>query len=92
MSVFRICCTKAFGEGVASNLQLGDPVVLVGGDCDEAGLWEDEGAEVAVSVALTVTAPVHENHMQPRLIPVHGVQDHMAVVVQQVVGEFEAVE
>lgn len=90
--VLRVCRAKAFGEGVASDLELGDPVVLVGGDCDEAGLWEAEGAEVAVSEVLTVTAPVHQNHMQPRLITVHGAQDHVAVVVQQVVGEFEAVE
>lgn len=53
------------------------PVVLVGGDCNEAGLWEGECAEVAVSIYLAVSTPVNQHHMQPRLVPVHGVQYHL---------------
>lgn len=53
------------------------PMVLVGGDCDEASFWETESAEVAVSEALTVSASVHQNHVQSRLVAVHGVQDHL---------------
>lgn len=53
------------------------PMVLVGGDCDEASFWETESAEVAVSEALTVSASVHQNHVQSRLVAVHGVQDDL---------------
>lgn len=53
------------------------PVVLVGSDGDEPCFREAEGAEVAVGKALTVPAAVHQHHMQPRLVAMHGVQDHL---------------
>lgn len=89
---FRLCCTKAFRKRIAGYLQLGNPVVLVGSDCDEAGFWKCERAEVAVSGLLAVSALVNQDHVEPWLVPVHGVQDHVAIIIQQVVGEFKAVE
>ena len=53
-----------------------DPVILVGGDRHELGLWEDEGAEVlCLRDVLRLRADV--NDVEPRLISVHRVEDDL---------------
>lgn len=53
------------------------PVVLIGGHGCELGLCEDEGLEVLLGVALAVLARVHEDHVEPGLVAVHGVEDDL---------------
>ena len=57
-------------------------MVLVGRHCYKAGLGEDEGAEVSVRVQLTVLTWIHIHHMEPWLITVHGVQDHLGNIIE----------
>jgi len=54
-----------------------DPVVLVGRDGGEARLLEHERLVVLLRVLLAVLARVHVDHVEPGLVPVHGVQDDL---------------
>lgn len=73
----RVTLPKALGKRVAGDFQLGDSVVLIRCHGCELGLCEDEGLEVLLGVALTVLAWVHENHMEARLVAVHGVENDL---------------
>lgn len=68
----------AQGEGRVGALALPThPVVLVSRHCCELCLGEDEGLEVLLGIALAVLARVHKDHMQARLVTVHGVEDDL---------------
>ena len=59
---------EAFGEGVVVDLELGDLLVLVGGDSDELRLLEDVRPEGGVG-RLHDVASSHQ--VEPRLVLVH---------------------
>ena len=63
---------EAFGEGVVVDLELGDLLVLVGGDGDELGLLEDVRPEGGVGQLDDV---VGSDEVKSRLVLVHRVQD-----------------
>jgi len=65
---------KALGEGVVVDLQLGDLLVLVGGDTDELALLEDVGPEGGVRQLHDVAGP---HQVEPGLVLVHRVQDRL---------------
>ena len=70
-------------------------MVLVGGDGGELRLREDECLELLRSLSIRVVgvgvvcAP---DEVEPRLVAVHGVEYHVAVVVQLVVRQLQLVE
>ena len=66
------CVSKAFGERVVIDLQLGDLLVLIGRHSDELTLLEDVGPEGGVRQLEDVTGP---HQVEPRLVLVHGVED-----------------
>jgi len=84
-------CTvpEPLGEGVALNLELGDALVLVGGDRDELGLGEDKAATLLLlhvgEGGVVPVPPLHQPH--PGLELVHGVQDQLTTVVRLIVGD-----
>lgn len=53
------------------------PVVLVGCDRREAGLLEHKGFEVFLGVFLAVLAGIHVDHVETRLVAVHGVENDL---------------
>lgn len=53
------------------------PVVLVGGDSNKLGLREGEGAEVLVGVQVAVWSGFHVDDVEPGLVAMHGVEDHL---------------
>ena len=59
---------EAFGEGVVVDLELGDLLVLVGGDGDELRLLEDIRPEGGVRQLGDVARP---HQVKPRLVLVH---------------------
>ena len=63
---------EAFGEGVVVDLELGDLLVLVGGDGDELRLLEDVRPERGVGQLDDV---VGSDQVKSRLVLVHRVQD-----------------
>lgn len=52
-------------------------MVLVGRHGSEAGLLEDKGLKVLLCVLLAVFSWVDVNHVEPRLVSVHGVQNDL---------------
>ena len=52
------------------------PMVLVGGHRCELGLREDKSFEVLGCLPV-LAGGVDVNHVKPRLVPVHRVQDHL---------------
>ena len=52
-------------------------MVLVGGDSDELGLREGEGAEVPLGVQVAVGSWIHVDDVEPGLVAMHGVQNHL---------------
>lgn len=52
-------------------------MVLIGCHSCELGLREDKGLEVFLGIASAVLARVHEDHMETRLIAVHGVENDL---------------
>lgn len=52
-------------------------MVLVGGDSNKLGLREGEGAEVLVGVQVAVWSGFHIDDMEPGLVAMHGVEDHL---------------
>ncbi len=62
-------------------------MVLVGRDCGELSLWEDEGLEVlgvagTLLLVLVSTSWCHVADVETGLVSVHGVQDHLIREVQ----------
>ena len=53
-----------------------DPVILVGCDGHELGLWEDEGSEV-LCLRYVLSLRVDVNDVESRLIAVHRVEDDL---------------
>ena len=70
---------EALGKGVVVNLELGDLLVLVGGDPDKLALLEDIGSEGGVGQLHDVTGP---HQVEPGLVLVHGVQDRLEKIVK----------
>ena len=61
-----------------------DPVVLVGGDRHEFGLWEDEGPEVLrPRHVFRLRVDVHD--VEARLVAVHRVEDDLNTTRRHVV-------
>lgn len=52
-------------------------MVLIRRHGRELGLRKDEGLEVLLGIALAVFARVHEDHVETRLVAVHGVEDDL---------------
>lgn len=52
-------------------------MVLIGSDGHEARLREGKGAEVPVRVQVAVGGRVHVDHVEARLVAMHGVQYHL---------------
>lgn len=66
--------TEAFSEGIRIYFQFGDQLVLVGRDCGEHRLREDEGSVLFPrQIRDRATSFPHLHEMYPWLIPVHGV-------------------
>ena len=59
------------------------PMVLVGSDRGELGLWEDEGLEVLRGGGV-LAGRVDVDDVKPRLVTVHRVQDHLDNRVRKV--------
>ena len=67
----RARIAESFGKGIVIDLELGDLLVLVGGDGDELGLLEDVRAEGCHWYLLNVVAP---DQMESGSILVHRVE------------------
>lgn len=90
--VFWVTVPEALGKGIASNFKLGYSVVLIGSHCGESGFLKHKSLKVLFCIFLAVLPGVHIHHMKPGLVSVHGVQDDMAIVVQQIVCQFQFVK
>ena len=92
----EVAISEAFGKRIRGNLQLSDPVILVGGHGHEFGLWYDEGPVSRLgsptAYSLVVPVPRHVQDVHARLVAVHGVEDDVSVVVQLVVRQLDLVE
>ena len=67
---------EALGKGVVVNFELGNLLVLVGGDPDELALLEDIGSEGGVGQLHDVAGP---HQVEPGLVLVHRVQDRLEI-------------
>ena len=65
---------EALGKGVVVNFELGNLLVLVGGDPDELALLEDIGSEGGVGQLHDVAGP---HQVEPGLVLVHRVQNRL---------------
>lgn len=80
--VLWVTVPEALGKRITSNFKLCYPVVLIGGNSSETGLLKHKRLKVLLRVLLAVLPGIHVHHMEARLVPVHGVQDDVAIVVQ----------
>lgn len=71
--IIRIAVAESLGERVAGDLELGDPVVLVGRHGREFGLREDEGAKV-LRLRGVLRPLVDVDDVEAGLVAVHGIQ------------------
>lgn len=89
---FTLPCSRiaeSFGERVVIDFQLRDLFILISRDGDEFRLLEDVGAKRAVGQLEDV---VGSHQMKSRLVLVHRIQYREAVLVRDVVGQFQFVE
>ena len=69
---------ESLGKWIVVNLELGDPLVLVGGHPQELGLGEGGGGvEVVGHHALEAEHVSPGDHVEPHVILVHGGQDKL---------------
>ena len=69
---------ESLGEWIIVDLQLGDPLILVGGDTEELGLLEGGGGVEVVGHDVLQREHVRgRNHVQAHVIFMHRGQDNL---------------
>ncbi len=69
---------ESLGEGVGVDLELGDELVLIGGDGGEDCLGKDEGVvQLLVNVGDGWATLAADHKVDARLVAVHGVQNNL---------------
>lgn len=83
LALVRLAVPKSFRERVTRDLELGDPVILIGGHRGEPRLGEGERFEIlGARVGCRARRRGRHHHVAAWLVSMHRVQDYLQSIVE----------